>query len=138
MDSKVLQQFVKALRESGLSPERQNHWISKMASQNFSHADERAFMQELADKIVDLNDAIARQEAQLALQKAEVEQAEVDVIPDLTAFADEQPALLEEELKSYKREVYKAEQEMVDALKTVRASANVEDIEALRKKLAGG
>ena len=138
MNKKLLEKFVESLVESGLPQERQRFWVTRMESKDFAENEMRMFMKELTDHLENLDDAIAQTTADLVSQQQELKQAKVELLPVLEKLAQEQPAFAEQELKNYKSEIHKAEKEMVAALKAVRATANVEDIEAIRRKLAGG
>ena len=138
MDKQLLEQFVDAIIESGLSEDRQRHWVRKMEHGNFGPADARAFMEELSEYALQLDDAIKRGEADVALKEEKLRKAKIAVLPFVQKLSEEQPALMEHEAKQYKKAIQKEEHEMMVELKGVREVSTADDIEAIRRKLAGG
>ena len=131
----LTRQFVQLLDESGLTEERKQYWIAKISKADFSEEDRKVLTDELTVQLDLLDDAIAFTEGEITEKEAKIADLKTTALPYLKRVAAAQPALLEEEAKTYKNTVKTAENEMMAGLKQVRTANNSQEIEAIRKKL---
>lgn len=136
--SSPLQRFVEIIDKSGLPDSRRDYWLDLISRGLF---DEKSFQEldrEMQAHYAELELALRVKEAQLEDDQAEKAEIEEKLFPIVQTYVENQPALIAEDEKALKADYMSLYDEMMKELQVASTSQKTEDIEAIRKFLAGG
>lgn len=137
-DQQMIQQFLELIDQTGLSEDRKTYWVDKIASPDFSEADEKAFEAEIQAHMNGLEEDIRFLEFEKKSLIDEKKDILAEALPSLQQMAKEAPALMDAEFSQFKQSVLGDEKMAMDQIEGIRSEKDSDAIVALRKRLKKG
>lgn len=135
-DQQQIQEFFEDLKNSGLPDERIEFWAGRMASDDFSEADENAFEVEMQAHLKGLDDDIRFVEGEKDELEDEKRELLEEALPSLREGVKAAPEEMKADFEQFKSGVLADEKVAMDAIEGIRHEKESSQIEAIRKGLS--
>ena len=124
--------FIDLLKNSGLPEARQNYWIAKFESGQFTQEDEQAFINEVENYLNTLNLQIFDKKNELKKKQIKLENLNEQLIPELKIVADQSEEIFTEDNKQFQNQALAVESKAVQHLEQLRRDEEATEIARLK------